>query len=54
MSFVRFSDKQKEQACRTDLAELLRSQGETIRQEGGMERGLAEGQYLGQSVILSV
>lgn len=34
MSFVCFSNKQKEQARRTDLVELLRSQGETLKRSG--------------------
>lgn len=34
MSFVYFSSKQKEQARRTDLVELLRSQGETLKRSG--------------------
>lgn len=34
MSFVYFSESQKEQARRTDLVELLRSQGETLKRSG--------------------
>ena len=32
--YIHFTDEQKEQARRTDLAELLRSQGETLRRSG--------------------
>lgn len=34
MSFVCFTDKQKERARRTNLVELLRSQGETVKRSG--------------------
>lgn len=34
MSFVYFSESQKEQARRTDLVELLRRQGETLKRSG--------------------
>ncbi len=32
--YIHFTDEQKEQARRTDLAELLRSQGETVKRSG--------------------
>lgn len=32
--YVHFTDEQKEQARQTDLCELLRSQGETLKRSG--------------------
>ncbi len=33
-TYIRFTDEQKEQARRTDLADLLRRQGEKIKRSG--------------------
>lgn len=32
--YIHFTEQQKEQARQTDIAEMLRSQGETLRRSG--------------------
>ncbi len=46
--YIPFTDEQKEMARRTDLAGLLRSQGETLRKSG------SELEWPGESVVSSI
>ena len=42
--YIRYTDEQKDRARKTDIAELLRSQGETLKRSGSEYEWLDGGQ----------
>lgn len=56
-TYIHFTKEQKEQARQTDLCDLLRRQGETLKRSGSevrMAGRISEGDHSGQSVVSSV
>ena len=55
--YIHFTEQQKEQARQTDIAEMLRSQGETLRRSGseyewrdGSEKGYCQRKFVVSSI----